>query len=194
MEDEGLDRVEPVGHQRGDMPVTPELSEQGLGVPEDEVGGLWPGQRRVAGEERATGRPAGGDLGCRASQFGGTGHLAGVHGLTQHAPEGLVGRPRARRGHLLRGGRRPGAIHAPTHEARLEVEEGGDDNSRVDRPHRRRPAHEVAGLGAQAEGRVRGRRLGREVHHGVDRLDRAPRLAGDRVGGRRFVGGGHVPR
>ena len=79
--------------QGGDVPVAPELAQQGLGVPQHQVGGVGPGQPGMGGEQRPPFVAEGGALGGAAGQSCGPLHLGGGHGVAQHPGQGGIGRP-----------------------------------------------------------------------------------------------------
>ena len=75
MQDEGLDAVEPAVDELRDVPVTAELAQEGLGVPQDVERLLGPGKSGMAGEQRPALGVPGCCLGRPSGQFGGGGHL-----------------------------------------------------------------------------------------------------------------------
>ena len=113
--------------------------------------------------------------------------------VAQHPPQRALRAPPAGGLHVLRRGDVPRAGHAELAGDRAEVVERRLDDGPGDGAHRRRPAREVAGrpVGLQvvAEGRVLLLRLGREVDHRVQRLERRP--GGARRGGADGARGAH---
>ena len=75
MHDQRLHRVEVVVDQGGDVPVTPELAQQGLGVPQHQVRWLGPVEAGVGGEQRPALVSLGGPFGRPPGQCGGPSHL-----------------------------------------------------------------------------------------------------------------------
>ena len=176
VEHEGLEAIDPVVDQQGDVAVAAELPQQGLGVPQDVE---WfarasPGRRgrRTAGVPRGARTPASAARRARSAAAATSSPSADAPSIRRSAAAAAAcGRPEPRPGSWC-----PHARHGLVDQRGPEVEEGGDHGAGRDRAERGRPGGEVAGLARQAQVRVGLGRLGREVDHAVQRLDRPPGL------------------
>ena len=178
MEDQRLDRVEVVADQRGDMPVAPELTQQRLRVPEDEVAGVGPGQGGVAGEEGPpSGRPAATSAAVRASSAARA--ISAESTASPSMRRSASSATSSRAAVTCSGG---ASAQAPSMHRRTrpgsKLKKVAMTVAASTAPIGADAGHEVAGLDAEAQGGVGGGGLGREVHHGVEGLERPPGLAG----------------
>ena len=185
MEDERLDRADPVSDECRDVPVAAELAQQGLRVPEHEVGCLGPGEAGVPGEQRAAPRtvrqrarrPARASSAARAISAD---SIAVAEHPSQRGVRGHRAAPRARP--PVARSPTPAGIAART-SAGAKLKKVATTVSAATAPIGRRPRGEVAGLRGEAEVRVGRGRLGGEVDHPVERLEGPPGLAGGERGG-----------
>ena len=188
--DQRLDARQAVRDEQRDVAVSPELAQDGLGVPQDEV---------------RLGRPC--HIGMRRGQRPAL-DPAAPPPRRPHAPgaaarrissESTTASPRIRRHAASTAAKRAATSvrgdataqddgDRRVHQLGVEVEEGRDNDVRLHRTHGRRPRREVTGPTRDAEALVGLCGLGHEVHHAVQRLERAPRLAcPQRPGIRRVV-------
>ncbi len=137
VEDQGLDRPDPVIDELGEVAVPAELAKQRLRVPEDEVWWLGPGKPGVCGEEGPSLRPFGGALGRPACEGRRLLHVVRVDRLAEHPVQRLACRRGARLEDPGRRARLPDPLHRRVDERRREVEEGGHHGVGIDRTHGR---------------------------------------------------------
>ena len=144
MQEEGLARPDAGHDERGDVPVTAVLAQDGQGVPEREVGFVGPGEPEVGGGQGPTGDRD--RLGRLTGQGGRLAHGRRRHDVVaQETPERAVDGEQPSLRHRFRCDPLPDTVEGPMHEVGVEVVEGRRHRRRRDGAHRRRAAGEVPG-------------------------------------------------
>ena len=174
-----LDARQPVHHQQRDVSVAPVLTQDRLRVPQHQV-------RFVAARERPRGPPpaadpppAGPPPRRPARARSAARRISSEANAASPSRRRLAASTAVKRAATSCSG--VATSHAPGIAActssGLKLKNVETTTSAAHRTHRRRPGREVAGAARDAQPLVGIGRLGHEVHHAVQRLERPPRLA-----------------